>query len=126
MAKIEEIIENGLEVYGFDGLYVPGVCACKLGELYPCDGVSKECLPGVFVEQGDDPDAEFYIGEREPKHMKIELDEPKENMEFFSWDSTEHQIFLVSLDKETMEVLIKVIEPGGHGYRTIGKLGGKS
>lgn len=32
---------------GFDGLYYPGECACKVDDLYPC-GERQNCEPGVL------------------------------------------------------------------------------
>lgn len=43
-----DIIEKYLRENGYDGLYSPGECACKLGELAPCDSVTTECEPGYL------------------------------------------------------------------------------
>jgi len=32
---------------GFDGLYFPGECACKVDDLYPCGERQDGCTPGV-------------------------------------------------------------------------------
>jgi len=44
MDKTIEMIEAKLIDDGFDGLYVPGECACAVGDLAPC---------GEFEETGD-------------------------------------------------------------------------
>lgn len=42
-----EIIEAYLLEHGYDGLYnSDGECACKLGELIPCDSCFADCQPG--------------------------------------------------------------------------------
>jgi len=54
-----EILGIALELEGYQGLYVPGECACKIGELIPCDGLTDNCLPGVLTEP---PGPEFAFG----------------------------------------------------------------
>lgn len=55
----KEIIENWLKENGYDGIYSPGECACKIGDLMPCGTDASECEPG-YQHPGDE-DADFYI-----------------------------------------------------------------
>lgn len=34
---------------GYDGLYAPGECACKVDDLYPCGERQEECRPGYLM-----------------------------------------------------------------------------
>jgi len=43
---VRAIIAKYLTDNGFDGLYVPGVCHCLLGDLCPCGEYSLDCEPG--------------------------------------------------------------------------------
>lgn len=47
---LKELIEDGLKRHGYDGLFSPDVCACKIGDLAPCGGDMGGCEPGVFTE----------------------------------------------------------------------------
>ena len=48
--NIRKIVEKWLADNGYDGLFTPGECACKIGDLMPCysEGIS-ECQPGHLV-----------------------------------------------------------------------------
>jgi len=68
-----EIVEARLTADGYDGLFnVAGECACKIGELAPCDGLVTECRAGylsLVPSDGDDPDAyecDWWIGSAKP------------------------------------------------------------
>jgi len=64
-----EIIEKYLKDNGFDGLYVGGVCACKIGDLIECESMAGNCEPGYFVDKNSedfDPDYDFMIGPDKP------------------------------------------------------------
>lgn len=50
-----------IEANGYDGLYSPGVCACKKDDLMPCDGMRNDCEPGYLCEC-DCGDHYFHIG----------------------------------------------------------------
>jgi hypothetical protein len=54
------IIESWLNENGYDGLYLPGECACIIGELCPCGEPSPNCLAG-YKEAGRDG-YDFMIG----------------------------------------------------------------
>jgi len=45
---------------GFDGLYFPGECACKVDDLYPC-GERCDCKPGV-LKPCDCGEHDWHIG----------------------------------------------------------------
>jgi len=44
--RMIEIVALGLQAGGFNGLAVPGVCGCIVGELSPADCLSDSCEPG--------------------------------------------------------------------------------
>lgn len=70
MAKLtlRDIVEQRLKQDGFDGLYDPdGECSCELGDLWPCECWSTDCLAGHYrpclgasCEGGQMP--HFHIG----------------------------------------------------------------
>lgn len=64
MKTVGEIIEEYLEENGFDGLYVPGECACLKDDLFPCSETPVDCKPGYRKE---DPTGEwdYLIGPKE-------------------------------------------------------------
>lgn len=66
----KEILELWLKAHGYDGLYEEyGECACKLGDLCPCDASPEGCRPGYLSRPGpeDDPDCEWVISEQRPE-----------------------------------------------------------
>lgn len=72
--NIQTITLEYLKANGFDGLYNPGLCACKRDDLMPCDQPSiDECHPGYLqpqeqAEYGEgEADCEFYIGKNKPE-----------------------------------------------------------
>ncbi len=64
------LITDGLRRHGFDGLFnTDGECACKIGELVPCDELSESCEPGVFIDEpcsncGGGESCDFHIGRK--------------------------------------------------------------
>ena len=47
---------------GYDGLVEADCgCACRLGDLAPCDGLKDDCRPGYAVEPGDPEWAEHEV-----------------------------------------------------------------
>jgi hypothetical protein len=46
--NVLSVIEKYLTDNKFDGLYVPGECACRVGDLMPCQGFCGDCLPGYL------------------------------------------------------------------------------
>tara|TARA_Y100000310_G_C20624286_1_gene785002 strand:- start:350 stop:529 length:180 start_codon:yes stop_codon:yes gene_type:complete len=56
MAKPETvlaILEQWLKANGYDGLYSPGECACKIGDLIVCESECSQCAPG-YLWPGDE------------------------------------------------------------------------
>ena len=45
-----ELIADGLDRNGYDGLYRADVCACKRDDLAPCGCLAEGCEPGVLVD----------------------------------------------------------------------------
>lgn len=69
---VESIVEEYLKKNGFDGLFQPGECACKIGELGPCDHLCLDCEPGYITET---PGGEFdWIIEREKREEQDDRD----------------------------------------------------
>lgn len=55
MPTLREIVETHLRATGCDGLLNTegDNCACKLGDLFPCDGPSFDsCIPGINDPHG--------------------------------------------------------------------------
>lgn len=46
---VNEILESYLKEKGFDGLVnMDNECGCTVGDLQPCDGIQRECIPGYL------------------------------------------------------------------------------
>ena len=60
---IEEIVETYLRENKFDGLYIPGECACKIDDLFPCDGDGRilDCEPG-YIYESESSEFDWVIG----------------------------------------------------------------
>lgn len=48
-----EMLEVSLSAAGFGGLYVDGICGCKLEELSPTICLNTECTPGYLHVRSD-------------------------------------------------------------------------
>jgi len=73
-----ELIKDSLKQNGYDGLFNPGGCDCKLDDLCPCDDPGLICKGGV-LQTGDDDHCEncegtdtcdFHIGPTDPHHLR--------------------------------------------------------
>lgn len=62
MKELREIIEDGLKANGYDGLYVPGECACIIGEIMPCDEPRTDCMAGYLQKADPATGFDFMIG----------------------------------------------------------------
>ena len=74
MITVKEIIKEYLIKNNYDGLYIPGECACKIGDLCPCEGNCIDCQPGYFQNKEDvgySEDCDFYIGPKKPTKEQI-------------------------------------------------------
>ena len=60
--EIREITKKWLEENGYDGLYSPGVCACQLSDLMPCDEPQMDCTAGYKLTS-EKCEADFHIAE---------------------------------------------------------------
>lgn len=58
---VKEIVKKYLEENGFDGLYDPGECACKIDDLFSC-GCPEYCEPGYLVKADLSSGYDFMIG----------------------------------------------------------------
>lgn len=48
---VRSIVNDYLQLHGYDGLFYPGECACLLDDLMPCGGDSiPHCEPGYRTE----------------------------------------------------------------------------
>lgn len=61
MATVLDIVREYLVTNGYDGLFSPGECACKLKHLAPCGQVQDDCRAGHLVTC-DCGDHDFHIG----------------------------------------------------------------
>ena len=60
-----EMLEVSLSAAGFGGLYVDGICGCKLEELSPTICLNTECTPG-YLHVRSDGKAWVICSEKEP------------------------------------------------------------
>lgn len=60
-----EMLEVSLSAAGFGGLYVDGICGCKLGELSPTVCLNTECTPG-YLHVRSDGEAWVICSEQKP------------------------------------------------------------
>lgn len=69
MKTVSDIMTDYLKANGFDGL-VGDDCGCQLGDLFPCDCCSRNCLPArkftwETMTEGQrencEPDCEWYM-----------------------------------------------------------------
>ena len=61
--NVKQIVKEYLEKNGFDGLYTPIECGCKLDDLMPCyllGSSCSDCEPG-YLQPGDE-DYDYFIG----------------------------------------------------------------
>jgi hypothetical protein len=64
MDSIHDIVEKSLRDNGHDGLYCAGECACRVGDLMPCDTFNSDCKPGYLLPC-DCGEHDWHIGEEE-------------------------------------------------------------
>lgn len=70
---VKEIVEKHLQENGYDGLYYPEECGCKVGNLMPCiafGGSQAGCLPG-YLQQIDDNNLEIKKSEDAERNFTI-------------------------------------------------------
>lgn len=60
------MVEHYLRTKGYDGLYLPEECACKVGDLAPCSAYFGGCMPGYL--QKEDSEEGFIIGPTRPQN----------------------------------------------------------
>ena len=63
---VRKILESYLKENGFDGLVYPGECACKIGDLQPCESGILECEPG-YLQHDPTGEFDFIITTTKPK-----------------------------------------------------------
>jgi len=60
--NLNAIVVNHLRVYGFDGLFCQGECACEIDDLAPCGHANfEQCKPGFKVACQNDDTCECSI-----------------------------------------------------------------
>ena len=62
---VKSIIEDYLREHGFDGLFNPGECSCRMDDLFLCETAQTDCMPGYLMPcpGGDECDCEdMHIG----------------------------------------------------------------
>lgn len=63
---VRQMIACFLKSAGYDGLFEAEECACKLGDLMPCDSeAALSCEPGYIYPAEDDSEFAFMIGRRD-------------------------------------------------------------
>ena len=69
---VKDIVVAFLKHNGYEGLYNPGTCGCKIKDLMDCDECSSGCEPGYIwlteqipVEERDE-DIDYCIGPNKP------------------------------------------------------------
>ena len=68
MAK--EIVKKYLVDNGYDGLFSPGNCSCRISELMCCGESCEYCEPGYFIPSDSpdfDNDYDYMIGRDKQK-----------------------------------------------------------
>ena len=66
---VQDIVDEWLKANGYSGLYCPGECACKVGNLFPCGYSSNDCYAGYEIPC-DCGDHDFHIGPTKPKQQE--------------------------------------------------------
>ena len=56
----QQIIQDYLVTYGYDGLYHDNECGCLLHDLAPCGCIPSTCKPGHKLP--GDSEFDFYVG----------------------------------------------------------------
>jgi len=59
------LVAMALKDGGYDGLFLPETCACKLGDLMPCGEPSPNCEAGWLMPcdgSCDTGECDFHIG----------------------------------------------------------------
>ena len=46
--NVSAIIADYLRAHGYDGLYCPDECACRLPDILPCGYTQGDCYPGYL------------------------------------------------------------------------------
>ena len=64
--SVQKIIEDYLKQNGFGGLVYPDECACKIGDLQPCDSPCMYCEPG-YIQHDPTGEFDFIITTVKPK-----------------------------------------------------------
>jgi len=67
---VEQIVRTWLVVHGYDGLFNPGLCACAVSDLAPCETPEAGCEAG-YKRLGCDEDCalgcDFHIVREKPR-----------------------------------------------------------
>ncbi len=63
---VKSILEDYLKERGMGGLVYPGECACKIGDLQPCDSGMVDCEPG-YLKPDSTGEFDFIITTKKPK-----------------------------------------------------------
>jgi len=58
--NVKDIVAKYLKQNGYDGIYYPGECACKIDDLAPCGESLLECIPG-YEKPCDCGEHEWHI-----------------------------------------------------------------
>lgn len=71
MSALRNFLAEQLKQQGYDGLYLPEECACKLSDLIPCEEINVYCCPG-YIEyvENDTNGYDFYIHSEKPDNYE--------------------------------------------------------
>lgn len=65
---VDEIMQKYLKDNGYDGLYYPGECCCKIDCMRVCGGNFFSCFPGYLqAKDENDTDTDYSIGRDKPE-----------------------------------------------------------
>lgn len=66
IVTVHDIVEAALKKHGYDGLFFPGECSCKIGDLMPCNSDCSACQPGYLQPCDCGESCEWHIGAEKP------------------------------------------------------------
>ena len=67
MPEVLDIVTNFLINSDFDGLYIPGECACMKDDLCPCGDMHADCIAGYRQDCLKCNGWDWEIGPDKPK-----------------------------------------------------------
>lgn len=81
---IQGIVEQWLKTNGYDGLYCPSECACRVGDLMPCSEPGTACIAGVLATcdgSCGEGGCDFHIVAKQQRGPTMTDERPETNAE---------------------------------------------